>query len=77
MITMMRQKQIFRQVEGIKMADRTVPDDELRPEYDETSLKNGIMQSNTLLVQILPVLNQTLLLPFLTRKLSGLGRKVS
>ena len=42
MITMMRQKQIFRQVEGIKMADLTVPDDELRPEYDKTSLKNGV-----------------------------------
>ena len=25
-----------------KMAEITVPDDELRPEYDETSLKNGI-----------------------------------
>jgi hypothetical protein len=25
-----------------KMADITTPNDELRPEYDETSLKNGI-----------------------------------
>lgn len=25
-----------------KMAEITTPDDELRPEYDETSLKNGI-----------------------------------
>ena len=24
------------------MAEITIPDDELRPEYDETSLKNGI-----------------------------------
>ena len=24
------------------MVDRTVPDDELRPEYDKTSLKNGV-----------------------------------
>ena len=42
MTTMTRQNQMFRQVEGIKMTDITALNDELRPEYDETSLKNGI-----------------------------------
>ena len=42
MTTMTRQNQMFSQVEGIKMTDITTPNDELCPEYDETSLKNGI-----------------------------------
>ena len=41
---MTRQNEMFRQVEGIKMADITAPNDELRSEYDETSLKNGIRE---------------------------------
>lgn len=54
------------------MTDKTELNDELRPEYDETLLKNGIvgnMRSNMPLEQTLSDLNQMLLSLFPPKKL--------